>query len=474
MNLNQRYLLRVCVSAVSLIAGLAHAQSPNISSQGTVNSADYSRSFAPGALISIFGANLASSTQQPTALPLPISLGGASVQLASNGEALPLWYVSPTQINAQLPYDVPTGQVQVRVVTAAGASNSDTITVTDCAPKIFTLDSSGQGPGVITATDYRVLTAANPAGPGQTIILWMNSMGATSGNPVAGQPAPGSSPGSQLSTMAETVTATVDGIPGQVTFAGLSPGSAGLYQVNVQVPFAVITGPVTIQVTAGNASTQAKVTVSYRQLGFYHALLGGKAVPGETLNGVSGPTSALAYQQSDVTTWGNTGLNAWTNNTGLGSQYAAVSGLAMTLLNGSTIVYDNNGIETNTYGTFYNNANGPPNTQKPGLSELFSMSNYFPLVFAGHLRLAQATTITTMIGYFDATGVQALPFDPSNPYVQYRMNIWSNTTGPLPKTTGNFHRRCVFQRHDCRDVQLFRYGSQPDFERRRRCAEADL
>lgn len=438
MNFHKRCLLQVYVSAVSLIAGTAYAQTPNIASQGTVNSADYSRDFAPGALISVFGANLASSTQQPTALPLPTSLGGASVQLAGNGETFPLWYVSPTQINAQLPYDVPTGQVQVRVVTAGGNSNIDTITVTDCAPKIFTFDLSGQGPGVITTADYRVLSAANPAGPGQTIILWMNSMGVTSGNPVAGQPAPGSSPGSQASTVKETVTVTVDGMPANVTFAGLSPGSAGLYQVNVQAPFAVITGPVTVRVTVGSASSQANVTFPYRQLGLYHSLLGGQAVPGETLSGVSGTTSALAYQQSDVTTWGDTGLNAWTNNTGLGSEYSVVSGLAMTLLNGSAIVYDNNGIETNTFGSFYDNANGPSDAQKPGLSELFSMSNYFPLVFAGHLRLTQTTTITTMIGYFDATGVQALPFDPSNPYVQYRMNIWSNATGPLPKTTGNF------------------------------------
>jgi hypothetical protein len=110
----------------------------------------------------------------------------------------------------------------------------------------------------------------------------------------------------------------------------------------------------------------------------------------------------------------------------------------VSLLNGNSIVYDNNGIENNTYGTFYNNANGQANSQKPGLSDLFSMSNYFPLIFAGHVRLAQSATITTMIGYFDALGLLALPFDPNNPYLQYRMNIWSNTTGPLPKTTGNF------------------------------------
>src|ERR1039457_6040398 len=138
MNLNQRCFLQVCVSAVSLAVGAAYAQGPSILSQGTVNSADYSRSFAPGALISIFGANFSSSTGQPAAFPLPTSLAGASVQLAGSGEALPLWYVSPTQINAQLPYGVPVGQVQLRVVTAAGNSDLDTITVVASAPKIFT------------------------------------------------------------------------------------------------------------------------------------------------------------------------------------------------------------------------------------------------------------------------------------------------------------------------------------------------
>ncbi len=438
MNLNHRCFWHVCLSAASLAFGVAYAQGPSILSQGTVNSADYSRSFAPGALISIFGANLSSSTGQPAAFPIPTSLAGASVQLAGNGEYLPLWYVSPTQINAQLPYDVPVGQVQLSVVTAAGKSNFDTITLIARAPKIFTFDQSGQGPGIVTTTDYRMLSAANPAAPGQMIVLWMNSMGATSGNPVAGQPAPGSSPGSQPSAITEPVTATVDAVPAKVTFAGLTPGSTGLYQVNVEAPFVVITGPVTVRVTVGEVSTQASVTLPYRQLGLYHSLLGGKAVPGETWNGVSGANSALAYQQSDVATWGTNGLNAWTDNTALGSQYSVVSGLAMTLLSANAIVYDNNGIENNTYGSFYNNANGAANSQKPGLSDLFSMSNYFPLVFAGHFHLAQAATVATMIGYFDTLGQLNLPFDPNSSCVQYRMNIWSNTTGPLPKTTGGF------------------------------------
>jgi hypothetical protein len=210
----------------------------------------------------------------------------------------------------------------------------------------------------------------------------------------------------------------------------------------------VITGPVNAQVTetpttGSAASSQATVTIPYRQLGFYYGLLGGKAVTGQTLTGTSGANSALAFRQSDAITWGTTiGLNAWTNNTPLtGSQYATVTGLAFTLMNGSTVVYDNNGIEggtATTTGNFYNNLGGGSDTLKPGLEDLYSMSNYFPLAFAGAFTLTQSTTITTLIGYFDPGASNTLPFDPTNPYLKYRMNIFSSVAGPLPKETGSF------------------------------------
>jgi uncharacterized protein (TIGR03437 family) len=428
--------LRVAL-CLSAFAALSFGQAPTIRTNGTLNAADYSRSFAPGGLISIFGTNLGSAVAQPLAFPLPPTLAGVSVELASNGEQFPLWYVSPTQINAQMPYDIPTGSVQVRVRNAAGVSNVDTITVSARAPRIFALDFSGAGPAVATTTKFAILSDAAPATPADTIVLWMNSMGASSGNPVAGQPAPGSTAGSQASTITG-VTATVSGQNAPVTFAGLSPGSAGLYQVNVQMPFVVITGAVPVQVTVGGVTTQASVTVPYRQMGFYQSLLGGKAVSGQTLNGVGGATSALAFRQSDATTWGTTGLNAWNNNTGLGSDYSTATGLAVTLKNGATVVYDNNGIETGTTGNFYNNAGGGPDAKKPGLSDLYSMSNYFPLTFAGYLKLGASTTVTELIGYFDTLGSTDLPFDPNNGFVRYRMNIYSNASGTLPKETGTF------------------------------------
>jgi len=430
--------LALLVAACAALVLPAFGQTPAITPGGTVNAADYTRTFAPGGLISIFGSNFAAAAQQPTQFPLPTALGGVSVVIGSSGELCPEWYVSATQINAQLPYDVPLGQVQVQVRTnAGGSSNTDTITVAATAPKIFTLNFSGQGAAVATNTAYKVLTAANPANPADTIVLWMNSMGATSGSPVAGQPAPGTTTGSTPLTISG-VTATVSGVPAVVTFAGLSPGSAGLYQVNVQAPFSTITGAVPVQVTLGGVTTQANVTLSYQQLGFYYSVLGGKSVDGQTLDGISGSTSALAFQQSDQVTWGSVGYNAWTDNTGLGSQYSAVPGLALTLYNGSTSVYDNNGIDTGGMGTFYNNTGGGADSQKPGLTDLYSMSNYFPLVFAGYFNLPTATTITQLVGYFDALGDVSLPFNPANPYVKYRMNIWSNTSSVLPTETNNY------------------------------------
>jgi uncharacterized protein (TIGR03437 family) len=412
---------------------------------GTVNSADYSRSFAPGAIISIFGSNLAATTAQATSFPLPTALGGASVAVVSNKEPLPLFYVSPGQINAELPFDVAIGQVQIAVTTPAGTSSVDTITVSAQAPKIFTVNFSGAGGAVATNPSYQILTAALPAKPADTITLWMNSLGATTGTPVAGQPAPGAAPGSQPLTLIATPTVTINGQNAPVTWAGLTPNMSGLYQVNVQVPFVVLTGPVTVQLSlapfgpASVVTTQANITIPIRQLGFYYSVLGGKAVAGETLNGVSGAQSALAFRESDAVTWGSgPGFNAWSDLTGLGAMYSVVTGTAVTLFNGTNVVYDNNGLETASFGTFYNNTGGPPDAQKPGLTDLYSMSNYFPNVYAGYFTLAQPATITQMIGYFDASGTPSLPFDPANPYVKYRMNIFSMASGNLPTNTTNY------------------------------------
>lgn len=87
--------------------------------------------------------------------------------------------------------------------------------------------------------------------------------------------------------------------------------------MNIRSPFLVLTGPVDVSVTVEGVTSQAKVTLPYRQLGFYSALMGGKVVAGQTLNGVSGATSALAFRQSDLLSWGTEGFNVWSKKTGM-------------------------------------------------------------------------------------------------------------------------------------------------------------
>ena len=74
----------------------------------------------------------------------------------------------------------------------------------------------------------------------------------------------------------------------------------------------------------------------------------------------------------------------------------------------------------------------------------FSMSNYTPAVFAGYFRLTGRTTFNQMIGYFDANGNTQLPFDPANVYNGYRMNIWSNAPGNVPRATTSLYTGDVF------------------------------
>ena len=429
----------------ALVASAAMAQAPAISPGGAVNAADYSPNLAPGSIISIFGSNLATIVASAAQLPLPNSLSGVSVEAGSGGsfQSIPLFYVSPKQINAQLPYSLMAGPAQLRIRTAAGTSNPEPITIAARAPKFFTFDFSGQGPVVAQTADFATVTDANPAKPAGTVIFYLNSAGALDQPIVAGDAAPGLAAGSTLARISDTVTMKIDGQDAPVTYAGLAPGFSGLYQINAKMPFIVATGPLNVQITVGTSTTQttvtqAKVTTSYRQLGFYFALLGGKPVAGSSLNAQAGSVSALAFRQTDQVSWGAEGFQAWSKNTGLGAQYASSPGLALTLRNGSTVVYDNNGIEDRSFGSFYDNTNGGSNSLRPGLANVYSMSNYFPLVFVTDFKLTQRTTITELVGYFDGDGNSDLPFDPQNPYVQYRMNIWSNLSGNVPKDTTSY------------------------------------
>jgi hypothetical protein len=166
--------------------------------------------------------------------------------------------------------------------------------------------------------------------------------------------------------------------------------------------------------------------------GYYYIITGGLFPTGTIPNGDYASGGTFRYLTDDPA-WGYT-IDAWQKD----GWFADNAGFALTMKNGSGIVYDNNGLETNAYGDYYNQ-NGSHGSD--GLYRGYSMSNNWDWIYAGYFKITATTTVTQMIGYFDANGGASdpVPFNPFAPQISYRMNIWSNVAGDLlPTNTGSF------------------------------------
>jgi uncharacterized protein (TIGR03437 family) len=211
---------------------------------GIVNGASFAKAgaLAPGSIVSVFGQRLAAGLNYAAQLPLDRTLGGATLSIG--GVDAPLFFAGDGQVNAQVPYELSANTRPQAVVRARGASGSDLLTVPDTLtlapvqPGIFTLNQQGTGQGAILNPQGRLVDAAAPARAGDVVQVFCTGLGATQPAVASGQAAPSSPPAAVTST----VSATVGGRPAVVQFAGLAPGFAGLYQVNVQIPSSVTSG----------------------------------------------------------------------------------------------------------------------------------------------------------------------------------------------------------------------------------------
>jgi uncharacterized protein (TIGR03437 family) len=181
---------------------------------------------APGMIASLFGANLAASTSAVTGPPpLPPTLAGTTLFI--NGVPAPLFYVSPAQVNFQVPYGVTGASVEILLRTQAGEA-AMRFARADGSPGIF--QNGGVG-SIIHANGTQVSQAA-PAQRGEELVLFASGLGEVQ-PPVASGTAAPSSP-SAGTVIAPTVR--VAGATAEVRFSGLAPGFVGLYQVNFVVP----------------------------------------------------------------------------------------------------------------------------------------------------------------------------------------------------------------------------------------------
>jgi uncharacterized protein (TIGR03437 family) len=218
---------------------------------------------APGSYLSIFGSNLAAKAQSASSLPFPTTLAGTQVFLGN--QPLLLAYAGPTQINALVPFETPVNTLQNLTIVRNGAySLPEPVLVAEAQPAVFTQDQSGSGPGIIVVAQSNgaefLNTPSAPASAGDALIIYCAGLGAVSPPVQDGSAAPSSPPASTTNP----VTATIGGKPGQVLFAGLAPGFAGLYQVNVTVPEGVAAGSsVPVVLTVAGASSRP-VTVAIK------------------------------------------------------------------------------------------------------------------------------------------------------------------------------------------------------------------
>ncbi len=231
-------------AALTVLLGLSatanvFAAAPVIATGGIGNGADFTPMFSPGILFSIFGSNLAPSLSQAGGFPLPTSLVGTSVDVIDGARTLkaPLFFVSPGQINAVMPYEVTSSSVRVRVNTSQGQSNSETVALIARSPRLLTTTMTGRGDAILVhPTDYSLVSPSQPAAAGEVLTMFLTGLGAVSPALASGQMAGDGTPGRPLNLVVDKVTVKVDTQPAVVSFAGLAPGFAGLYQINFQVP----------------------------------------------------------------------------------------------------------------------------------------------------------------------------------------------------------------------------------------------
>ena len=153
-----------------------NAQVPAPELRSVVSAANYRpEAIAPGSLVSLFGAGLASGVEGASAIPLPSAL--IDTRVSFNGVPAPLLYVSPDQINAQVPFEVAPGPVTVSI-TRGGQSASRVTAIAEAGPGIFALNGQGTGPGAILhASDLSAVSDASPARPGEALAIYCTGLG---------------------------------------------------------------------------------------------------------------------------------------------------------------------------------------------------------------------------------------------------------------------------------------------------------
>jgi uncharacterized protein (TIGR03437 family) len=239
-----------------LLANAAWGQAPVYSADSMVNAPNYAPGpFAPNSIVTIFGSGLSRSSQGLTAgdivnNTLPTELNGTHVYV--DGPPAPLLYVSDSQVNFLVPGNQVAGDVKIWVVREGFTGPEVTVTLVDAAPALF---QTAAGYAVAAHVDNSLIAPGSPAQAGEIIVVYACGLGRTQPNPVPGVIPQNAAVIQRLSDLQVYLGGTaID--PASIQYAGLTPGSAGLYQINLVLPDNLGTDP-EIRVAIADQSSPA-------------------------------------------------------------------------------------------------------------------------------------------------------------------------------------------------------------------------
>ena len=206
---------------------------------GAGNAASGQQVYAPGMILSVYGAALGNFAQSAAAIPLPQYLAG--FEAAVNGVTAPLYYVSPGQVNLQIPYETQPGPAALTVGNPYVNYN-------------FSFTVAASGPGIFTFADGSV-NPSNTASAGQIATLFITGEGQVTPTLATGATPSPRTPLAQLPQPQLAVSLTVGGLPAAIDFIGITSGLVGVTQINFTVPAGIAPGVQPVVVTVGSASS---------------------------------------------------------------------------------------------------------------------------------------------------------------------------------------------------------------------------
>ncbi len=237
------------------IYGALTAQAPIVVTAGFTNGASFVSGGSPGAIATLFGQHLSRGVNgivTGSTVPLPVTVAGTSVTI--DGKPAPIFSVvnqsGGEQVSFQVPVNATIGPNIPLVINNGFASATIPVTISPVQPGIFTVDGSN---AAALHANYTLISSAQPAAAGETILVYCTGLGATNPTVAAGSAASTT----VVSYATTTFTATIAGQNAPVVFAGLAPGFIGLGQVNIMVLSGIPSGAQPLILTGNGASSAA-------------------------------------------------------------------------------------------------------------------------------------------------------------------------------------------------------------------------